>query len=172
MKTLLWGNLVFFSSFLLHLVIWKTKLPKRQTKAILFILFGGLALALCGFVLYPSFSFFSVPVPRGPELLSVALYVTAFTLAYMITYSAIEADSPTLVMIRTIAAAGDKGIARDDFFATLSDAVLVDPRLQDLITDRMAVLAEGQYRLTAKGRLFASIFTNYRSLLGLGKGGG
>ena len=129
-------------------------------------------MALCGFVVFPFFCFLGVTAPEGPELLSVALFVTAFTLAYMITYSAIEADSPTLLMIRTIAAAGDKGIARDDFFATLSDAVLVDPRLRDLITDRMAVLAEGKYRLTGKGRLFASIFTNYRALLGLGKGGG
>lgn len=172
MKTFFWGNLVFFSFFLLHLAVWKIKLPARQTKVLLLILFGGLAASLAVFVLFPAFSLAGFAAPSGAaELLAVALYVTSFILAYMITYSAVEADSPTLVMIKTVADAGARGIAREDFFAVLNDAVLVEPRIRDLLTDRMAVLDGGRYSLTAKGRLFAAIFVNYRALLGLGKGG-
>lgn len=172
MKTLFWGNLVFFSFFLLHLAVWKIKLPVRQTKVLLLILFGGLAASLAGFRLFPSLSLLGFSVPAGTgELLAVSLYVTAFILAYMITYSAVEADSPTLVMIKAVADAGEMGLRKEDFFAAMNDAVLVEPRLKDLLTDRMAVLENGRYVLTGKGRLFASIFTRYRALLGLGKGG-
>lgn len=172
MKILFWGGLVFFSFFLLHLAVWKIKVPVRQTKALLFILFGGLAASLAGFLLAPSASLFCFPVPAGPaELLATALFVSSFTLAYAITYSAVEADSPTLVMVQTLANAGEKGLAREDFFSALTDAVLVEPRLRDLLTDRMAVLAGGRYSLTTKGRLFAAVFARYRALLRLGKGG-
>jgi len=171
MKTLFWGNLVFFSFFLLHLAAWKIKLPARQTKTLLFILFGGLAAALAVFRFSP-FSLAGFAPPAGlAENLSLALYVTSFILAYMITYSAVEADSPTLVMIKTIADAGEKGIEKSAFFAALNDDVLIEPRLKDLRTDRMAELKDGKYVLTQKGRLFAAIFTRYRALLGLGKGG-
>lgn len=172
MKTLIWGNLVFFSFFLIHLAVWKIKLPVRQTKVLLLILFGGLAASLAAFALAPSFSLLGIGVPAGAgELLATALYVTSFILAYMITYSAVEADSPTLVMIKAVADAGAAGLRKEDFFTATNDEVLVEPRLRDLLTDRMAVIVAGRYSLTAKGRLFAAIFTYYRSLLGLGKGG-
>lgn len=172
MKTLFWGNLVFFFFFLAHVIVWKIRLPVRQTKTLLFILFGGLTASLAAFWRFPSFSLAGLPVPSSAaELLAVALYVTSFILAYMITYSAVEADSPTLVMIKAIADAGPAGLGREHFFSAMSDAVLVDPRLKDLLTDRMAVLGGGRYALTAKGRLFAALFMNYRALLGLGKGG-
>ena len=172
MKILFWGSLVFFASFLLHLAVWKVRIPARQTKTILFILFGGLGASLAAFVLVPSFSLACFPVPSGPaELLATALFVSSFSLAYVITYSAVEADSPTLVMIKTVADAGARGLAREDFFAVLNDAVLVEPRIRDLLTDRMAVLEGGRYSLPKKGRLFAAVFTKYRALLRLGKGG-
>ncbi|MBI4349904.1 MAG: hypothetical protein HY550_00550 [Elusimicrobia bacterium] len=172
MKTLFWGNLVFFFFFLLHFIVWKIKLPARQTRGLLLVLFGGLAASLAAFGLFPSLSLLGVPAPAGlPENLAVALYVSSLILAYMITYSAIEADSPTLVMIRTIADAGEDGMAKEDLLAALNNGVLIEPRLRDLLTDRMAALVGGKYALTPKGRLFARLFTAHRRLLGLGKGG-
>lgn len=157
---------------MVHLAVWKIKLPRRQTKILLYILFGGLTAALVFSILNPSFSLLGILVPHGPaELLSTALYVTAFTLAYMITYSAIEADSPTLVMIKTIADAGEAGIRKEDFFKALNDDVLLEPRLRDLRTDHMAVFNNGIYSLTGKGRLFAAIFIKWHILLDREPGG-
>lgn len=172
MKTFLWGNLIFFSFFLLHFLVWKIRLPVRQTKTLLIITFSGLTAALAIFIFSPSLTILGVKAPETfAEYVSVVLYVTSFILAYAITYSAIEADSPTLVMIKTIADAGAKGLQTKDFFDILTDDVLIKPRLRDLITDKMALINEERYVLTVKGRIFAGIFIFYRKILGLGKGG-
>ena len=147
-------------------------MPVRQTKTLLIIMFSGLIAALAIFIFSPSLAILGVKAPGTfAEYLSVVLYVTSFILAYAITYSTIEADSPTLVMIRTIADAGAKGLQTEDFFDMLTDDVLIKPRLRDLITDKMALINDERYILTVKGEIFAGIFIFYRKILKLGKGG-
>ena len=89
----------------------------------------------------------------------------------MITYSAMEADSPSLVILNHIADAGSEGVAKDVFFDSLNDDILVKPRIKDLLRDKMAYLEEGRYRLTPKGIRFARIFILFRGLLKAPKGG-
>lgn len=173
MKTLFWGWLIFSFFFLAHLSLWKLWLPRRQIKTILIILFGGLSLSLTALARLPAgFQLLGVFPPQGiPEFLHLALFVTALILSYMITYTAIEADSPSLVITQKIQAAGRNGLPQDELAVFLSDERLIVPRVKDLVTDKMACVQAGRYRLTPKGRLMAEGFILYRSLLGLGKGG-
>ena len=173
MKTLFWGGLIFSFFFLVHLILWRVRLPRRQVKTILIILFGGLAASLTALVLSPAdFSLLGVARPLGAaELLHAAIFVTALTLAYMITYTAVEADSPSLVMVLKIESAGANGVRKEEFDQFLSDERLIMPRVDDLLTDKMAELVDGRYRLTPKGELMAEIFTRSRAVLRLGTGG-
>ena len=105
MNVLLYGSLLFMAAFVLHVVVWRIRLPKRQTKALLFIFFGVLA---CGSLLlfkYPGTIIILGlhPPVAVPEYCRIWLYFVSLTLAYMITYSAIEADSPSLMIILKIA---------------------------------------------------------------------
>jgi hypothetical protein len=106
-----------------------------------------------------------------PEYLHICLIFISLTLSYMITYSALEADSPTLVMVMTIEKAGQEGLDKKEFDSILNDDLLIKPRIRDLITDKMAYLDEEKYKLTSKGVLFARIFILYRRLLNAPKGG-
>lgn len=173
MRTIFWGGLIFFFFFACHLLAWKIRLPRRQVKTLLTIHFGGLAVSLAALAAAPpDFSLFGVSGPRGtPELLHIALLVTSLTLAYMITYTALEADSPSLVMSQRLLEAGARGVPKEQFETFLNDEILVAPRVRDLITDEMAVVSEGRYRLTPKGELLARIFIVQRRIVGLGKGG-
>ena len=172
MKVLFWGLFLLVSAFLFHLVVWKIRLPKRQTKVLLLIFFGTLILGLSLLWTRPTISLFGVAAPNGwVEHLRIALLFTAFTLAYMITYSGLEADSPSLVMVLSIAQAGPGGLSRDVFFKQMTDDILIKPRVRDLLTDKMAYLDGETYRLTPKGILLAKIFVVYRNILGAGKGG-
>ena len=172
MKILFWGTTIFTSLFFFQLALWKIRLPQRQIKTILIIFFGGLAASLPALACLPAdFRLIGAAPPQGPaEFLSIALLVTALILSYMITYTALEADSPSLVMAQRIAAA-DGGLSQEAFEAGLSDGILILPRVKDLLTDKMAKIEGGRYRLTPKGRLMAEIFIFHRTIMGLGKGG-
>src|SRR5262249_23582140 len=101
MVPLFWGGSTLLLAFAVHLLVWRWRVPRYQTKSLLAIFFGALA-AVCLVQAAGGVG----PLPRltgAAEYVELALFVTAFTLAYGITYSALEADSPTLVMVRAIA---------------------------------------------------------------------
>lgn len=175
MTTLVWGTAVFLLGLLIQLAWWRAKLPARQTLALLFIQGTGTALAALRFnscSCSGSLTLLGVTAPRGgAETAHFTLYMTALTLAWMITWSAVEADSPSLVIMRRVRGAGQAGIPHETLSRELDGTVLFAPRLKDLLTDRMAVLQNGRYRLTAKGVRMARFIMFWRKLMNMGKGG-
>ena len=173
MGVLVYGSVFLVSAFALHVIVWRTKLPKRQAKWVVTIFTGVLVLGTC--VLYLSGPAMSVgsfqPPERFHEYVQLWLLHLSVTLAYLFTYSAIEADSPSLVMISKIAEAGPNGLSVSDFWQFMNDDVLIEPRLRDLVLDKMAEFDGGRYRLTTKGRQLALFFAFYRGLIRAGKGG-
>jgi hypothetical protein len=171
MTTLVLGLGLFLLALAAQLAVWRVRLPRRQTRAILAIFGAVLAAGLLAVRLWPGLCGPLDPPAGAAGLLHVALLYFSLLGSYVISYSALEADSPTLLMVRMIDRAGAEGIAREAFLQGMNDELLVLPRLADLLRDRMAVLAGGRYRLTAKGRFMARLFTTYRRLLGAGLGG-
>ena len=98
------------------------------------------------------------------------LYV-ALTLAYMITYSAVQADSPSMSILLMIDQAGGRGAAVPELTGALNDQVLVVPRLTDLVIGRLVVFAGDRYTVTPNGSFLARIYIAYRALLKMEKGG-
>lgn len=171
MAALFWGLALPFAAFCLQLVCWRVRLPRYQTRAILalFVLTGVLGLALlawAGDALGPL-------APLGPRhYLHIALLHGALCCAWVITYSAFEADSPTLVMVQRLLLAGDAGLAPEELLAAMSDEVLIVPRIRDLDRDGLAsVDPAGRYRISPKGRLLLGLIYGYRRLLRGGRGG-
>ncbi len=173
MLVLLYSLLLFSMAFVFHIVLWKIRLPKRQTKVLLQIFFGTLIIGVLSLIsislLIPEFDNL-IPM-KPPEYLHICLIFTSLTLSYMITYSALEADSPTLVMVMTIAKAGVEGLDKKEFDQRLNDDLLIKPRIRDLIIDKMAYIYGDKYKLSRKGILFARIFIVFRKLLNASKGG-
>jgi hypothetical protein len=167
MNILLTGLILLTVAFFLHLLIWKIYLPKKQTKALLLIFFGTLASGL-GFIVYnPGVITFESPW----QYLHVALFFIAFTLSYIITYSAFEADSPSLVIVNLIHAAGENGMPDDELKKYLTDDILVHPRILDLYRDQLIFDEKGKILLTPKGKRFVKVFIFHRWLLNAKKGG-
>jgi hypothetical protein len=173
MTVLFYGSLLFGLSLVLNFVIWRIHLPKRQAK-IIFLLFAG-ALFCGSYILWKFSQELSLLGLRPPgalaQYLQLWMYYVSLTLAYMITYSAIEADSPSLIIIMKIYEAGSSGLAKESLERAMNDRVLIEPRLKDLLVDKMADFQEGKYRITKKGVLIARLFTFYRGLMKAGKGG-
>lgn len=95
----------------------------------------------------------------------------ALILAYMITYSAVQADSPTMAILLLIEAAGLRGLSRDELITRLGDDVLIVPRVRDLITSGLAALERGRYVIRGRGSRLARVYIAYRALLRMEKGG-
>lgn len=173
MPVLIWGTAIVALAFSLHVAIWRVRRPARQTRALVVLFVACLVVGL-GAARVWAHAGHGSPLwcPTGwAQYVHVALFVVAMMLAYVITYSAIEADSPSLVMVVAVLDAGPDGLDANDLQRVLSDDVLIRPRVRDLVRDHMVVLDRDVYRLTPKGRRFVRIFILFRALLGAPKGG-
>ena len=173
MPVLLYGSLLFCLAFLSHVVWWRIRLPKRQIKSLLLIFFAFLCVG--SFILRKyalKISIFGLHPPSDvSDVFQLATYFISLTLAYMITYSAIEADSPSLLIVQEIFDAGKSGLGKEMLRLNMNDSVLVEPRINDLLVDKMVEMHGKKYHLTKKGLILARIFKFYRDLMRADKGG-
>jgi len=165
MKVLLIGIVLFLVFFLFHLIMWKLHIPKNHIRTLLKILFFVL---IIGTVFIKIFSI----IPNNfLQYLHICIFFIFLVLAYVVTYSAVSADSPSLVIVMAIAKSGSKGLDKEELYNILNDNLLVKPRVKDLINSKMAYLDGNNYKLTTLGKRFVEIFIFYRKLLNLPKGG-
>ena len=174
MILLFWGVALFFIAFLIQLLFWKVWFPRRQAKTLLVLFFTTF---IFGFVwiltLSPALPSLGIYPPQHiEEYLHIGLFYWVFTMAYLITYSAVEVDSPSLIMTMAIHKAGKKGLPVNVFKKSMTDEILVIPRVNDLVHDKIAILENNIYKLSFKGIVLAKIFNSYRSLLRLKDKGG
>ena len=163
MNVLIPGILLFAVALLLHLVVWRLWRPRGPIKTLV-LLFG--AVALLGTIFLIFYSSYTIL----QHLQIVTLFFLLFA-CYLLTYSAIDADSPSLVIVSRILQAGKNGMVYESLKESLGDNLLVDPRLKDLVESRLVDLAGSIYKINGKGKLFAMSFIAYRNFLGLNKGG-
>ena len=174
MRVLFWGLALFAGAFFFQLIIWKIRLPDRQSKTLLQIFCGTFLGGL--FIIWVAgleFQALNILPPQSlSEYLHVSLFFISFTFAYLITYSAVEVDSPSLIMILAIQNAREVGLTKAEFERSNTDDILILPRINDLVHDKIAYLKGDKYRLTSKGILLARVFNSYRKLLNLTAQGG
>lgn len=157
--------------FLIHLVWWRVRLPRRQRAALLGLFVVG------GILLSPAAAWVvqavGLPGLSWIQWLNVALGVLAFALAYVVTYSALEADSPTLSLMRHIGEQGEAGAGTGELAAFMGRRPFVAARLSALMEEGMLVEDAGRYRLAQHPYLLFRLVLFYRgAVLGLGERGG
>jgi len=169
---------VFFTSvvlvgtlFVVHLAWWRVALPRRQRVALLVLFFVG------GVVLAPAVGFLCAKAGLEPlswlQWLNVGLAVVAFTLAYVVTYSALEADSPTLSLVRHIASSGTEGVREEELRTFMAARPFVGARLSALLEEGMIHEREGRIHLADHPyTLFRLVLLHREKVLGLTHPGG
>jgi len=162
MHVLSWGLIFFSVAFILHFIIWKIRVPRRQTNVLLAIFFG---VCILGIFLFAKSGFF--------ESLYIFVLFSSLTLAYIITYSAIEVDSPSLSLVMAFDKSQSSGLSRENISKFMTDEKLVICRINDLVRDKLIYkdAQTGKFKLTISGKRFVKIFVLYRRLLGAQKGG-
>lgn len=157
--------------FAAHLVWWRVALPRRQ-RAVLLVLFLGGGIVLAPLVAWLVGSLGFAPL-SWVEWLNVGLAVVAFALAYVVTYSALEADSPTLSLVRHIAAAGRGGLAEVELGEFMASRPFVGARLTALVDEGMVYEKEDRILLADHPyTLFRMVLFHREKVLGLTSHGG
>jgi hypothetical protein len=161
MRVLATGLSLFLAAFLAHVALWRVYPPERQIRALLRVFFGVFA---AGAAALSAGVAGATPLPF-PELLHAAVLFTALTLAYIQTATTLEVDSPSLSIVLAIDAAGAAGLAREQLRATLTDELLVRPRLDDLVRDQVVAFDGTTYRLLRRGGFFIGFIVAWRRLM-------
>jgi hypothetical protein len=163
MRVFLIGCLLFGVSLAIHLLIWKVRVPKRHIPTLLIVFFIVLILwTITSDVL-------SIPLW---EFLHTALFFSSMSLCYVITYSAIEADSPTLSLIRFLAEAKDAGRSRDEITQFMALRPFVRARLLALARSGLIRQERSYYIAVGPGPLSFRLILGFRKLYGpISKGG-
>jgi hypothetical protein len=160
---------LFLAAFLLHWIIWRIRIPRRQSAALLLILLGTLPAGLAAVALVPAWQAFG---PRGFwEYFQVAIFHAALSLAYVVAYSAIEGRSPSMALLVYVADAGGQGRTREQLASLLRGENPVAARLQAMLRDKMVVQSGSHFVLTVKGWAWARSLGAFRGFLGMEKGG-
>lgn len=169
MKLALFAFGLFSAGFLLHWVWWRIRIPTRQSATILLLLLGTL---FVGLAVAPYLSALEGYRPRNFwEVLHVATFHIAMTLAYIVAYSALEARSPSMTLLTHVADSGEAGRSEEELFAVLGGMTPIEARLVAMSRDKMILLESGSCVVTPKGRVWAQAFGSWRRLILLNKGG-
>jgi len=164
---LLIGFLIFLGSLCLHIIIWRINTPKNYFFALL-VVFVAIPLAVGVIVINWLKVFYIAPI----EWFSILFLYFSFVGAYILSYPAIQASCPSLLMLLIIGGSTSRGITYVELKSGFDSSALVETRLQDLIDSGFAVESNDYYTITKLGKLVLRPFMLLRKLLGLPMGRG
>ena len=164
---------LFLLAFVSQAVIWRRRRPRAQYAGLVGLYLGAFALATAGLVAARLGRAEALrALPLAPlDYATFALLYVGLVAAFGTTYSAVQADSPTMSVLLAIEATGGRGLGLAELLDRFTDRVLVHPRLDDLVRGGLARLRDGRYVIAPRGVLFARTFVLFRRLLGFGRGG-
>lgn len=175
MKVLFFGTVLLSLGFIIHLIIWKIKIPLKQTPILLKIFFGIFIIwtfILLGAPEYARLLGLQINSLSFLEYIHVFIFYTAVTLAYISFYSLIEIDSPSFRIIIELLNAGSNGLDEKDLYHALSSKPILESRISQLIKDGMIIKKNENYIPTMKGIKFLKMIILYRKLMKASQKGG
>ena len=153
------------AAFLFHLVWWRVRLPLHQLKALLLIFGAFFAAASLVLLFSPDFSSLASAFAAWFVWLYFALFYWAMAFCYVITYSAMEGDSPTLSLTREFARRGEDGMTRSEIEGFFAQRPVIGARIAALVKDGVLIPKESGYRLVPGSYFFFRLILGYRRVV-------
>jgi hypothetical protein len=158
---IVFGLLFFILCLMSHVLVWRLKRPNHEIAA-LFINFI-IAPLLVLFVLYFSF----LKTMRLTDVVAVYLFHFALAGAYISTYPAVQAYSPSLEILMLYRGRKSRGFTKDEILNTFDKMGIVSDRVSDLKHSRLVIEEDGRFRLSRISQIIIFGYKLYRSCLGL-----
>ena len=155
MRLFLTAAALLVVAFLVHVVLWRVALPRRQIQSLLaiFILVPTAAVAGSAAGVLPLFAGLT-----NPQAVALALLYTSCALFYTCNYSAIEMSSPTLTIVSVIASCGEIGCSEQQIADRLKTDDDATTRFDAMVAGRAVAIEGDRCVLTRSGRFFATLF--------------
>lgn len=158
--------LLFF--FLIHVLLFRFVPVLRKTFVLVllsFVVFG------IGVGLGPLVPLWNTLFPKSlSEILLLLQFHIFMTFTYIICYSAIEQQSPSLMIIKRVHAAGINGSSVEAIKALVDDKFLIEQRIDPIVQSKMATRSGDDLILLPRGKLLSTIFSVYRGYTNNTKG--
>jgi hypothetical protein len=168
MAILQWGMILYLGALLVHAILWRLHRPQAPLKILLMVFFGVTAAGLAALYWHEETlrALGFAVLPNWAAYVHVFAFATAMGLAYIVGYTLLEWDSPTLTLVTKIARAGDSGVQESDLIEKLVERPsFVGSRMLTLM--RSGVLAEqdGRYVLSRGNHFFYRFILFYGRLM-------
>jgi len=171
-EILLSGIVIFLICLLIHAVLWRIRYPRHRALT-LFLIF--LVLPSLVWPLYLLSVFMSgLPGGLGPRLLdgaAILLLHLSLSSAYILSYPAVEAISPTLAIALFMGEFGNSA-GHEELARLFPHEAILAPRIMDLVESKLVTLNNDTLTLTIRGRILVLFFIGLRSFIGLKPGRG
>jgi hypothetical protein len=167
MIVLLAGAGLLFLSFCAQLVLWRIFVPGRQIRALLVVFF------LVPMIVFGVVQIAGTPVVlatlSGPEIVRLAFFYVSCALTYIVLYSAIEEQSPTLAIISYVA--NKPRCTGADLVDKFGKGHELSNRIELLARSEFVKHESNRYRLAPAGDRLAKLFDAANRLFGIESGG-
>lgn len=162
----------FLLCLTLHIIVWRVLRPVKHLVwlGIIFLFLPGLVYG-AWFLFYRIFNgqgFFASPF----NFFYIFILHSALSSAYIMTYPAFQAVSPSLKIILEISGTMPFGMSREEIDKIFSEQSLIKDRLKDLSNEGLIRFVGDKWVIALKGKILACFFYNYRRLLKLPIGEG
>jgi len=165
------GLALFVAAFLIHIIVWRIRVPARQLLTLMHVFLWTFVAGIAAIVILQLNGKLAEPISLA-GLLLIAMFYGGLCVTYLIFFTALEADSPSLTMINLISAGADRGITIEKLRARAIANSFVEARIEQMLQDGMAVQSGDRLYMGPSGGLLSSIVLFYRHLLGHSAAGG
>jgi predicted transcriptional regulator len=104
--------------------------------------------------------------------LQIYLLYGAVSLAYILSYPAAQAGSPSFIILAIIKSSMPRGITKDEIRSRCRDNKLFGSGIHDLVDENLVADKNGYLEVTKKGRMVLKFFAMLRKIFGLPAGKG
>jgi len=168
MKIIFFSWALFIFACFVHIIIWRTSLPKNPMKILLMVFIVLLLVGVTGLVVLSGSSHFfnsSLNLNFFESLHIIIMYV-CLSLTYCLLYQGVSECSPTCIILLKLSEAKGKGLKIDDFYKMFNDDKILKPRIRYLAENNLAYIEKDKYRLSSRGNFYVSVIKFQRRLFG------
>lgn len=168
----LYGFLFFIICLMIHITVWRIKISKISALllVLIFVVIPGVGFSIV--MLTDAGGIKDILSTNAIELAEILILHISLSSAYIASYPAARAISPSLGILLIIKTSKEGKMTKEDIIKEYKGSIRVPTRFDTLRVYNLVSEKDACYKLKPLGKLIIIIFIFYRKLLGISAGSG